>query len=776
MRKKNRLRKAIIIFLLVIVTLAALIILIVPPVIKSKAKKEIINSIESVLYTKASIEDISINWRKGSFTLVNLELNGVNEFENVKILNIPKIEIKLAEKSGTKLSNITLDEFIIEDTEIFVLINYDGESCWQAKAKNQSIEIDKNRNDFPNITINNFTIQNLNIYYTNQANGQNLQMLNNSINVIKEENLNYKYIFNTNGISLSARHHAKHTPRLIAEGMIVLTDDKYTISGHNYFNQLYTEFNAVYNKLNPELSVYELVLPECSTREVLSILRPIDSVGNNKLESVGTWKGNLKIEGHINSSSLNNIHAELIIDNAIVRNKASGDFASINTNLLFDYNSNKDISDNVLEAYSQININNDEIFGKLSINKIGDKSVIEGVSIGYLELEKLNDVLHSSVYEIGGTLNSIGSIKGTADTTNVNILSDIKVSLINAKFTNTETGTDLLINASANCINGKIDSETEFITSKGSKYSTNIELNKFWEYLFKNETVEINVKTEFPVLRIPLSESKNFSNLRSIEKTDSKGINLSEYFPDNISLSHEFISDTLYIGNSMFEDLYLNFKFNPTQIGMNKISMYKNNSKIDMSLFIDHLTDTITKLVFTQNANDLIFDTTISSIVKGKIDIKADIQFDLNNQGKPIIESINGYYLITPKDFYLQQEQLSKKSPTKFKFNDKDYIPIATDSILMKVTNGDLELLPFYIVSTKSGLRGKGYIYQLDSLDLNFNARIAENYQSKSVILAVKGLALMQKSEFIDDKSPIELGINVTGSINKPKYNIYLIE
>lgn len=776
MKNKHKLRRGLVIFLLVVITLAALIVLIVPPIVKNKAKKEIINSIESVLYTKASIEDININWRKGKLTLINLELYGINSFENTKILSIPKIEIKLSEKSGTKLSNITLDKFIIEDTEIFILINHKGESCWQTKEKKQSVAIDENLNDLPNILVNKFSIKNLNIYYTNETNGQNLQMLNTSLDIIKGKELTYNYALKTNGISLSAGHHAKYTPSFIAEGKLMLSEDKITISGHNYFNQLYTEFNADYNKLNPELSVYEFILPECSTREVLSILRPIDSVDNNKLESEGKWKGSLKIEGNINKTSLSNINAQLNIDNAIVRNKTTGDFASINTNLIFEYYSNNVYSDNVLEAFTKININEDEIFGKLTIAKIDDKSVIEGGSNGYLDFDKLNDVLQSSVYKFGGKLQTEGYIKGQADSINVKVLSDLGVLLKEAKLYNSETGTDWLLNASAECINGKIVYETGFTTTKGLKYINYLELINFWEYLFKSETLVINVKTEFPKLSIPMSDSKSLQNITYKEKDDSKGINLSGFFPDNISFTHEFFADSLYLGNSLFERLYVNFQFNSMQIGTKKISMYKNNSEIDMSIMANYLSDSSTQIVFTQNAHELVFDTTISSILKGKIDLKADIKLVIDKQGKPIMESINGYYLIIPKDFYLQQDQLSKKAPTKFKFNDNDFIPISTDSIVVKVANGDLELLPFYIVSAKSGLRGKGHIYQLDSLDLNFNARIAENYQSKSVILAIKGLALMQKTEFIDDKSPIELGINISGTINKPKYNIFLIE
>lgn len=774
MAKNKKLRKGLIITILSLVTLTALILLIVPPFIKSKVKKELITNIENMLYTKASVGDISINWRKGIFTVTDIELTGINTFENIKMLNIPEIELKLSENSGTKLSNITLDNLLIENTDVFVFINSKGENCWQTKPEITSIEIDTSENILPNISINKLTITNLNIYYTNQANGQSLQILDNSLSVIKCKDLNYNYTFNTNGIGISSGHHSKHTPCFKTEGMIVLQDDMFKVSGHSFINQLYTEYNITYNKLESELAELEFILPECSTREVLSVLRPIDSIENEKIISEGTWQARIRLES--SSQKLVKANAELNIINAKVKNKSTGDFASIESSLVLDYTSNKSVADNNLEAYTKINLNTDEIFGKLSITKIDDKSVIEGGSIGYLELEKLNDVLESSVYKFAGNISTSGSIKGQADTTNVSILSDLKTSISDMKLINTETGTDLLINSSANCINGKFNIETDFVTSKAYKYKSYLELINFWEYLFKNETLELNARTIFPKVTIPMNDSKAYSNNLYNEQIKYEGVNINDFFPENISISHEFLSDTLYIGNSLFNDLYVSFKFNNKQIGLNKLSMTKNDSYIDMSLYINYLNDTITLLHFSQQSNNLLFDTTLTSKIKGSLDTKADFKMNIDKNGKPIIESINGSYLIIPKDFYLQQDQLSKKASTKFKFNDNEFIPISTDSIVVKVTNGDLELLPFYIVSAKSGLRGKGHIYQLDSLDISFNARIAENYQSKSVILAIKGLALMQKTEFIDDNSPIELGINISGTINKPKYNIFLIE
>lgn len=778
MRKQAKARRIIVIVLLSLTTLIALLFLIVPKYIEHKVSKEIKNSIESNFFAEVSIGSIDISLRKGNISCTNIEITGTEIFVDKPMLSISKLEISVSDAIKPSLKNIVFNQVNLENLNLYIWINNDGENCWA--PKNQDI-IDNNSEmpdmkELPKFSFLNLNIVNTNIHYFDERNDTKLQFVNLSAQIINRNESQWDYKISLENINTKIKQHCKATPYFSANGEITNTEQKLEITGTQSFNQLITTSHSLIDKENLISSVYEFSIPECSYRSFLSIFRPIINLDDEKFSTQGTVSGKFKLTGDLSYINIPNIIAELHFNQTSITNLQNDSSLYIDLHANTLYNPNEGIVLSKMNKEIDIQLGSNELALNFGLAPTNKKSNILGSGTGMIQLDDFNALIQSPVYKFSGIISSNGLISGIADTNSVDISTNLNIDFSDLRITNTTTNTNIKLNTKINWQESQLNIASEFTRSNDLTYINNIQIEQIFESLYLNEKLAVNIETQLQRVSLSLPETSNNSSSMLSMLDSSKSPNLNSFYPQKFDFSWLINIDTLLINKNAIENFQIHFIANNNNIGFKNISLHQNKGSIHLNLLLKPLSDTLHQLQFNQKANKLPFGTDSTPLILGNFNSNMFLQMNISSQGIPAVNSMNGYANISPDNVQVLQKKILKKTNTNLMFTEDLYLPLKTDSIQVIFNNGDIELLPFVLQSNQSGIRGKGYIYQLDSLNFDFNIKIANNYQSPSFLLVMKGIALMQKTKFEATGKPVTLGIKIQGNIKKPAFSLHIIE
>ena len=769
MKKPKRKRRVFVVVLLSIVTLFALVILIVPPIVKHKIKKEIVQSLESTLYAEVKIGNIDISWRKRTFVVSDIKVSGIDDFEDIPMLSIKSIKINLDNAGKPSISKLLINELNIEGIELYFIVNEKGENCWKIK---QDTTIDVNPSSMPEFRFNTFIISNASLFYSDDRTGQSFNIENLNINIDKTNDSTWIYNLYVEELNTRLGYHSKKTPSLRANGNAIVSNSKIEIHGEQYLNQFVTELNVNVNRNNKEESVIDLNIPICEYREFLSIFQPI-AENQERFETSGYINGNIKMTGDFSYLNLPKIDAMLSVYEAKITNIDNDKSIFINSDIILEYCPLKGITDINSHKTSEIIIGENTLsLGLMAIPKNG-KTKYLGVLEGMVDIADLNEILNLQKYKLGGTIAADGTISGTADTLSVNIASDLSIEASNLSLKNINTQTYWQVNSVAKLSPKAANLNIDFTRSNGLKYKHNIHVENIFESIYLGETLELQANTNLSRVSFNLPESGEMPENLGIGLNSA--INLNKFYPKRFSIDWNLFADTLFINNELMLNAGFNIHSDSSCLEIKDITLDKDDGNITLEVSMHNDLDNSHLLNLNYVISNLSLDNEANDIM-GLINGEANIEMSIKNDGKPNISTLNGYILLMPSELKILQDKLKKNTKNGFSFNDDDYLPVSQDSIYILITEGNIELLPFSIVSENSGIRGKGSLYQLDSIDFNFNAHIAQDYQSKSFKLFIKGIGLMQDGYKKTESEEVNLGIKITGTIKDPSVNFHLLK
>lgn len=777
MASKRKVRRVIVIILLSIVFVAAILLLTVPVIAEKKIQKAIIEQLESTLYVRVNIEDIDLKWRKGELIVTNLQITGMDEFSDEMLMQIDELSLKLDDSAKPSFAKIQLDEVFVHGVSINMHITETGKTGWRPRTDSIQNDVDEmDESDFPDIVAKAFNLQDIDIHFLDERSDFMTDVKNLSMTVIKESTQNWTYTAKLDAIYAAIGYHFRTSPQFTAEGTIYVRDTAIEVFGTQWINQLQTEFTANVNKQQPELSQYSFSIPQCDYREFLSVAHPILDTESEKFEATGTVGAMFSMQGDLSYLHLPAVDCEMLFEEAELTNLENDSSIYINASASFNYHPDKGISGMNMSKYAEIRMGNQMLNLNLQTIQKNGSTYYTSNANGSLNFNDLNAIINSSKYHFSGDVFAKGDVSGYADTTLVAIDADCKLNINKARITNNLTGTDLTLDIQAAWKDEIMSANIGFTRSSGITYTHQIKLLGLAETAYLGHTATLEMKSFLPRLSLTFPDKDKIPSDVNFAMDSAWEANINRLYPKLLEVNWEVVVDSLNINQKLIEDVSFTFIADSAHVELHEFQLNHNEALVEFSAELQPVTEGIHQLHITHSINRLNLKDGENSDVLGIITADADVSIELLNNGMIHENGINGYVWIIPEDMFVHQDNLSALFKKDFTISDAKYIPVKSDTLRIDFVNSDIEILPFTVHSGKSYISGTGNVYSFDSLDVKLKTRIDTAYQTKSLVLVLKGLSITQRDIQFKENEPIVLGVRICGKIDGPDINLKILK
>lgn len=773
-----------------IVLLLLIILITVPYVFKDKIKEMIANSINEKVNATVSFDDVDLSLLR-SFPLANLSISKLSIINNAPfkgdtLIYTNEIHLKMSVRELFKDASEAMDikSFSANKSLINIVFDKNGNKNFDI-SKEPTISEKQTESEPFSLNIEEYTVTNLNVIYTDKS----------SNTILRVSNLNHSGIGNfskdvldlktTTKALISFDYNGSNYMNNVAISLdaiigINLKNNTYTFKENKGFvNQLPLEFDGSIQLIETgQLYDINFKTPTSSFKNMLGLV-PTQYAGNlSTVKTEGDFNINGVIKGTYSKNTIPTFDVSFESKNALfkyadlpkevkninINSTISNKTGNINDTYLTVTNLTFRIDEDVFSANG--NVINIQENPKISLTAKGTIN-LENISKAYpIKLEKpLLGILKANV-------STVFDMKSLEKRNYQNIKNSGNITLSNFKYEGTEVAKPFLIdNATIAFTTHQI--QLNQFDAKTGKSDLHIKgkLDNFYGFLFQNQVLkgDFNLSSNYLEVSDFLSpttvvdkESKTVKAIKIPSFLDCNfSANIKEVRYDNLSLSgvtgNMIVKDEKVTLNDLKMGL---FDGNILLSGI--VSTKENIPTFNMKLALD-------KLNITSSFSQIKMLSSIAPIVntiEGKLNATIDLSGFLNDDMTPDLSKITGNLFGQLVDSKLNptSSKLLSSLNSQMNFLDVDQLNLNDLKTYIAFENSKVIVKPFQlkhkdILYTISGTHGFD-----QTMNYVIKADIPAKYLGKEVVGFINKLSDKDANEL----NSIPVNIDLTGNFKNP--------
>ncbi|MDD2635749.1 MAG: AsmA family protein [Bacteroidales bacterium] len=708
-------------------------------------KKSIEDALNQSLNANVKIEKVRINVFSSSIKIKKVSIIGNDNFKNDTLVYFDKTTIKL-EDYKAKSGEIYLNTIQIDNPSIKVIIDEDGENCWQNIVKqNANTDTISLNNDF-NLFVNNINVSNAQIIIIDKQTQSTNKFtnINFAINSLKTQNgfeSNYKIDLITENTYFNSESSIYN---FNLYGKINKDNETWggTAKGNYAWLPLDLNFQVNLDSINKSESWFTACFNLDNTTH-----------NTDSLKTNGKIVVDLKTNKQFIYDSSFNLKANVIFDNLSVINsnqeKLFLDFETLLSYSPYQHEKLLIVSDSLfianntdtISGFLNMSFNRDKFTSNTFINNTGD--------------------IHYSINDISMHLSAISNLNGiiTKDLNNLKGLFQYSLKL-NTNDISKDDNFELELFGAMDKLNFDYNLGLKSELIEGQSY---LNINNISTY-FKN--IPTNIKSAITINNIILPNIKNRHSFDFSSKIETSSFDIN--FPQKINTIFLLHIDSISSEAFAITNINAIVKFGPNSIGIDNLSAQLFNGNIEAT----YLTNKTQKGVHIDNKYsikdiDLSAFPNVDDKLEGLLNISGENSI-FSTKDTVDYSHNTGYNIINLSKFKLKTDFLKEYEI------DEDFISISNADLEITLNKDSLELIPTDIAINKALLKlDATYLISSDNINANILINTPEEYLSKKIQLLIQFISDSKKEKSKKQSDRLQYLLKITGKTDELKYKIY---
>ena len=785
-----------------------IILITVPFIFKGKINSIVKEQINNNLNAKVDYADFSMgiitSFPYFRFSMEDLYVAGINEFEGDTLLKFKKMSISLDLMSVIKMDDIKIRAISLEEPQMYALILPNGKANWDiTKPSTDTTPADTSTSATKfSLKLKKFEMTNADIIYDDQQYKMYASM--------QDMNFLLKGDFTQDMTSLEITTTAGLV-NYVMDNIKYLKDAKVTFDGNidaDMVNWLFTmkENNLVINDLNlgwngtvsmKDTNIVVDMTYATKRTDFKSLLSLIPAVFMKDFESVQT-KGNLKLDGYVrgtyNAVKMPNVGLTLVVDNAMFKYPdlpRSVENIGINVKIFFDGVQNDNTIIDVNKFHFEISKNPFDIVLNLK-TPMSDPSV-NAKFRGDLNLSSLKDVVPLDSMTLKGMISTNLDMMGQMSMIEKEKYEDFKaegsLKLYNIEYSSPDFPQGITINKTTLTFTPKVVDLAEFDAVFGkSDIKMTGKLENFIPYALKGKTLKATMTMNSNIMDLNQFLSSEEEPAETATPTDTAQMTIFEV-PKNINFEMKSSMGQIYYDKLVIKNLMGMIRIADGTVILEKLNM--NMLEGSMKLSGEYNTQDLTKPFVDFDIDITDFDIPSSFVAfntvqklapiaenaKGKFSMGMAYKSELDKNMNPIMKTMSGNGSLSSKSVEVMNSKTFSRIADAMKNDNMKNIKLSDVAFDFEIKDGRVYVDPF---DTKMG-SSKLKIFGDNGLDQSINyvmkVAVPRSELGNAANQVVNNLATAASSKGIQIKPGefVDFDVKVGGTILDPKVLLDLL-
>ncbi len=782
--------------LLLLLILVVLIVL--PYIYKDDIETYIKEEINKSVNAKVNYQDFDLSLLKDfpklEVQLSQLTIDGINEFENVRLVDMEKLAMSFDAKKVFWENNFEVNNIDIDQLSLNIIVNKRGKANYDIAKNADSKEENTEKSENPfELKLKRYTLSNSSITYNELSSGMFIELLDiNHQGKGKITDQNYLLNTNTSIASTSVAYGTKYLnkAKVNLESEIVLEDNynKYSFTNPNL---IVNNLNIVFNKSMIWLKDDDILMDfsfktKGTLKHILSLVPPeyLESIEN--INSNGNAHLTGLVKGTYNTANYPAYKFTLNVDNGTLKHPDLPETVEdINVKALVNFPGGKNLDNTSIELSNiHFRIADNTADGHLNLkNPMSDPDIATSFTSN-LDLEKLKNAVPlphvtelkgmlDSNFELNGKLSAIENNKfnefqagGHFNLTNFSYKSDSIPYKVEISSANIEVTPQAL---KVEKFDSHIDENDFHLTGDVSNYIT---------YFLKKDEI---LKADFKMHSNSLNLNDFMNNESEPQSEDTKSSGYIKV-PDNINVRFKADASKLQYKNMILNDVegtlnVLDEKASLTAVFLKTLEgQMQLNGSYDTSKEkpISEFDLKMEKMSIVKSASTLSSFQTFAPIlqkVQGKFFSDMAMNVELDKNMNPIMNSLDATGTFNTNNLEIQGIDVVKRIGNLLKIQALKNPKVDKIKAQFDIDKGTMHIKPFEfkLNNIKSGFSGSVNLDKQINLILNMD--IPREMLGSKPNQLLEGL-VGKLSDFglkTELGEIIKMSFRITGDYNHPK-------
>ena len=779
---------------IVIVLIIILGLFIAPLLLKDKIVNIIKDNINQTINAKVEFKDVDLSFFRSfpnlSVGLEDIVVNGVDEFNDVKLLSLTEVFASVNVVSLIKSGEINVSEIRIEKPYINLIELYNGKQNWDiVKADSITTDDKEKEEETPssglNFNIDKFIINNGNVYYDKQTNDNELSLRGEleDINLkfsgnMRSDNAKLKSELSIGALSVIYDKIAYASKLKIDSKIIVDADfneQKFVLENN------YLSVNAIKTSLEGWVSMKDssavamdikLNTNDISFKEILSLVPLIYKNDFESLKAVGNVYMSLWAKGELKENIYPEFDAKIKVENgSFGYEKLPSRVTDINIDLAAK--SKGGVLDNVVASINKfhVNMNGNSVDIEANVTNIETDINYFAKAEGVIDLSKMSDFIPIEKEEslqgmISANLNVKGKMSDIDKGNYENIYANGNLKLEGVAYNSTDLGI-IKVNVAALFLSPQYINLKQFNAKvNSSDISMTGKLENMIGYVLNSKTIkgELRVSSDNISLNDFMTSGSDSVNVE-VEHNDIDTVGY-VIIPQNIDFKLNLDINKLHIDEMYFTDAVGQMTINNAVANISKISMNGLGGNISFNGKYDTTNPTEPKADFNFNVKNASFKKSFESVaslqkmtpifenITGNYSMSLDVKTDIMPDFSPNLNTMFAKGNLVSKDLSISNVEALDKLANLLNYDKLKSLSVKDIDVSFIVENGRINIKPIDIKAGGINMNISGNTGLDQSIDMKGN-----------ITLPSDGVKIMGMSI---TKLPFE----ITGTFSKPEISL----